>query len=167
MKKVKIRKVEAGDEEKLAYIQTEAWKEGFKKILSREILDEYTNHNWAIEMYRDILKDKIGNGYILTIDNKPHCIAYWDKARDIEEDDYAEIICIHSLTQNWGEGYGSMMMEHVLKDIEHAGFNNVILWVFEENNRARKCYERNGFMQTEERKDFLGKDEIKYKKVIR
>ena len=167
MREVKIRKVKVGDEERLAYIQTEAWKEGFKEILSKEVLDKYTNIDWAIEMYKEILKENIGNGYILSIEDKEHCIAYWDKARDIEEEECAELICIHSLAENWGNGYGSVMMEYVLKDIKDAGFTNVILWVFEENNRARKCYERNGFIKTEERKEFLEAMEVKYKKVIK
>lgn len=65
-------------------------------------------------MYEKLLNKKIGNGFILSVDDTPHCIAYWDKAREEQMEEYAEIICIHSLSKNWGKGYCTKMMEHIL-----------------------------------------------------
>ena len=96
-KVINIRKVDAGDANTLAYIQTESWKSAFNRILSKEDLDKYTDVNRAIELYNMLLSENIGNGFILTIDEKPHCMAYWDKTRDDEMEGYSEIICIHSL----------------------------------------------------------------------
>ena len=52
-------------------------------------------------MYRKLLEEKKGNGYILEIDHRPHCIAWWDAAREEAMAGYAELICIHSLPENW------------------------------------------------------------------
>lgn len=161
-KNVNIRKVKIGDEKVLAYIQTESWKAAFSKILSKEDLDKYTNIDKAEEMYSMLLNNNIGNGLILSVDGKPHCIAYWDVTRDEEMTDYAELICIHSLQGNWGKGYGSIMMDHILKEIKEAGFNKVMLWVFDKNNRARKFYENHGFVITEKSKTFSGATEVMY-----
>lgn len=163
---VDIRKVKIGDEKVLAYIQTESWKFAFSKILSKEDLEKYTNINKAEEMYTVLLNKDIGNGFILSVDGKPHCIAYWNKTRDEEMDNYAEIICIHSLYENWGKGYGSIMMEYILKEIKGTGFNKVMLWVFEENNRARKFYENHGFVLTEKSKKFSDAIEVMYYKEL-
>ena len=163
---VNIRKVKVGDEKSLAYIQTESWKAAFNKILSKEDLDKYTDINKAEEMYTMLLNDNVGNGFLLSVDNSPQCIAYWDNTRDEEVNDYAEIICIHSLNENWGKGYGSMMMDYILKEIKVAGFNKVMLWVFEENTRARKFYENHGFILTEKSKKFSGAVEVMYNKSI-
>ena len=133
---IQIRKVKIGDEKTLAYIQTESWRKAFADIISKEDLEKYADINKAEEMYRYLLKSGVGNGSILLIDDNPHCIAYWDKTREEDMDGYAELICIHSLEDNWGKGYGSMMMEHILKDISAVGFEKVMLWVFEENTRA-------------------------------
>ena len=81
---INIRKVKSGDEKTLAYIQTESWKNAFNTILSEEDLEKYTNIDKAIEMYTKLLREDIGNGYILSINDAPHCIAYWDKVRDDE-----------------------------------------------------------------------------------
>jgi len=165
-KNADIRKVQIGDENTLAYIQTESWKLAFQQILSKEVLEKCINIDKAKEMYTNLLLNKLGNGWILSVDNMPHCIAYWDKTRDEGMSDYAELICIHSLQRNWGKGYGSMMLEHVIGDIKAAEFDKVMLWVFEENIRARKFYEKYGFIATEKKKTYYDAVEIMYCKEI-
>ena len=103
---------------------------------------------------------------MLTIDGHPHCMAYWDKTRYEEMKGYSEIICIHSLPDNWGRGYGSTMMEYILKDIKNAGFSKVMLWVFKENMRARKFYEKHGFVLTDKSKNFGNAIEVMYSKDL-
>ena len=163
---INIRKVDAGDANTLAYIQTESWKSAFNRILSKEDLDKYTDMDRSIELYNMLLSKSIGNGFILTIDEEPHCMAYWDKTRDDEMEGYSEIICIHSLCDNWGKGYGTIMMNYILRDIKNAGFSKVMLWVFKENNRARKFYENHGFVLTEKSKKFSNAIEVMYCKDL-
>lgn len=159
---IQIRKVQIGDEKILAYIQTESWRKAFKNIISKKEMEQYADINKAEEMYEYLLSNNIGNGNLLFINNKPHCIAFWDKIREEDMDGYAELICIHSLEDNWGKGYGSMMMEHILKDISAVGFEKVMLWVFEENTRARRFYEKHGFVKTDKKKMFGNAVEVMY-----
>lgn len=165
--KITIRKVEVGDEEILAYIQTESWKKAFHHILSPEILDKYTDMDKAKEMYTSLLKNNVGNGYLLLVEDTPHCIAYWDKARDEELSGIAELICIHSLQDNWGKGYGSIMMDYVINDMKKAGFEKVILWVFKENKRACNFYEKHKFKITKKSKKFHDAIEVMYCRDLR
>ena len=164
--KYNIRRVGQGDEQTLAHIQTESWKAAFRGILDEDTLQKSTDIGHVTEMYRKLLAEGKGNGYILEIEGKAHCIAYWDKARDSDFADAAEIICIHSLQSNWRKGFGSRMMDRLLKDIAAAGYSKVVLWVFEENRRARGFYEAKGFIATEKTKSALGTAEICYEKNI-
>ena len=161
-----IEKVKLGDESVLAYIQTESWKAGFKGILDPDTLTKCTNINKATAMYKRLLTQNIGNGYILKVDDKPHCIAWWDTARDKDMVGYAELICIHSLSDNWRKGYGSNMMNTALTDIKNAGYSKVMLWVFEENIRARKFYEKHGFVTKGKIKPGINPIEICYEKSL-
>lgn len=161
-----IRRVKAGDESALAYIHTESWKAAFCNILDKDTLNRYTNVDKATSMYQQLLEENRGNGYILTLDEQPHCIAWWDAARDPDLHGKAELICIHSLPTNWHKGYGSMMMDQVLADIKNAGFSEVVLWVFCDNLRARAFYEAKGFCATQHVKQGLGAQEICYLKSL-
>ncbi|WP_458862692.1 GNAT family N-acetyltransferase [Acidaminobacterium chupaoyuni] len=163
---VSIRKVKNGDAPALAKIQTESWNAAFRHILSAETLEKSTQPGRVEAMYQRLLDENIGHGYLLELDGKAHCIAYWDRARDAEMQGCAEIICIHSLRERWGKGYGTKMMEKLLEDIARAGYSKVILWVFAENERARKFYEARGFAANGKEKTGLGAQELCYEKTL-
>ena len=161
---VEIRSVKAGDEAALAYVNTESWKAAFSEILSKETLDRVVSYEKAVNLYKGLIEEEKGNGYLLFLDKEPHCMAWWDKARDEDMTGKAELICIHSLSGNWGKGYGSMMMERILTDIRDAGYPDVVLWVFTDNNRARRFYEKHGFQATDSVRELLGVEEVRYYK---
>lgn len=163
---IDIRKVKQGDADTLAYIQTESWKAAFKEILDADILEKCTNIDKARLMYQRLLDENKGNGYILTVDDKPHCIAYWDKARDLELAGKAELICIHSLPDNWRKGFGSKMMDMVLEDIKKSEYSEVVLWVFIDDLRARAFYEANGFVLSGVTKPAFDTEEVLYSKFL-
>ena len=161
-----IERVKLGDEATLALIQTESWKAGFKDILNPETLQRYTQLDKATAMYRHLLENNIGNGYLMKVEGIPHCIAWWSASRENDMPDYAELICIHSLPDRWRKGYGKKMMNAVMRDIKDAGYSKVILWVFEENIRARRFYETLGFIMTGKTKKDLEATEICYEKLL-
>lgn len=161
-----IRKVQQGDELNLAYIQIESWKAAFQDILSAEILQQATDLTHATAMYKQLLDENIGNGYILEVNSQPHCIAWWGKARDNDMSDYAELICIHSLQDNWRKGCGTQMMNKIMDDMKAAGYDKVMLWVFTNNVRARKFYESCGFVTYGKVKPCFETEEICYERKL-
>ena len=76
------------------------------------------------------------------------------------------MICIHSLPENWRKGYGSAMMERVLTDVKKAGYETLVLWVFEKNTRAVRFYESFGFVPSEKKRPSLGAVEEMYCKAL-
>lgn len=160
-----IRKVKKGDEISLAYVQTESWRAAFQKIVPADILEKYTEIERITEMYKKLLAENRGNGYILELDKKPHCIAWWDAAREKDMTGFAELICIHSLEDNWHKGYGKMMMEQILNDMKNAGYSSIMLWVFENNIRAIKFYEKYGFVASGRKQPAFGAVEKMYTKT--
>lgn len=162
----RIRHVCPGDEECLAYVQTESWKAAFREIVPAEILVECTAFEPAVAMYRRLLSEGFGNGYLLEPDGKAHCIAWWSEARDADMAGCAELICIHSLPENWRKGCGRAMMERVLADVKKAGYETLVLWVFEKNTRAIRFYESFGFVPSGKKRPSLGAVEEMYCKAL-
>ncbi len=164
--KITIRKAELGDEKILAYIQTESWKSAFADIISAEDMERCTDIVKTEAMYENVLKSSCAEISILEIDSKPHCIAAWSKARNPQFSDCAEIICIHSLCDKWGKGYGSMMMNHIIGEIKNSGYSSVLLWVFVKNTRARRFYEKHGFELTDNTQISYDAVEVMYRKDL-
>lgn len=102
----------------------------------------------------------------MTIDHVPHCIAFWSKCREEHDSNSAELICIHSLCDQWHKGFGSMMMNYIFTEVKAADYNKLVLWVFEKNIRARKFYEKHGFQVTNAYKDSFGSTEVMYTKSL-
>jgi ribosomal protein S18 acetylase RimI-like enzyme len=167
MCKIEIRSVTPEDNKVLAYIQTESWKAAFNKILSEEDLLEYTNVHRVEEMYARVLNNDRLNGAILTVDGEPHCMAFWGAYRGDDFPDCAELICIHSLCKNWNKGYGSIMMKHIFNELRDSQYTEMLLWVFEENIRARKFYEKHGFVLTDKCHKFCNAVEVMYSKKLK
>ena len=161
-----IRKVQQGDANTLAYIQTESWKAAFAGILDAETLEKCTNIDRAPAMYQKLLDKNNRNRYLLSEEPTTNYNTNWDTARDAELTGKAELICIHSLPENWHKGYGRQMMNRVLKDIKENGYSEVFLWVFRENYRARAFYEANGFALTDTSKPAFDTEEVLYSKRI-
>lgn len=166
MENINIRKAEVGDEIELARIQTRSWEEAFKDILSDQDLKKYANQNSARSMYRKILEDHIGHGYLLEINGKPNYLAWWNQSQVQEQKEYAELIAIHSLPENWGKGYGTFFLKYLFNEMKLSGYTKVILWVFCKNERARGFYEKLGFVATSRTKTFLNADEVCYEKEL-
>ena len=161
---VHIRRAQSGDEETLARIQTESWKAAFAGIVPAELLAQCTNVERAEKMYARLLAERRGNGYILELDGKAHCIAWWDAAKDDDMPGAAELRCIYSLPDNWRRGYGSRMMERVLTDVKAAGYETIVLWVFARNERAIRFYEAHGFAASGKTQSAFGTVEEMYVK---
>ena len=77
-----------------------------------------------------------------------------------------ELICIHSLPENWRRGYGSAMMERLLADVKEAGYETLVLWVFEKNTSAIRFYESFGFAPSGKKRPSLGAVEEMYCKAL-
>lgn len=166
MDRIELRKAVSGDEKTLAYIQTRSWKAAFSEILSAEELERSTDIQKAEEMYKNVLSRGFVNLVIEYVDGEPHCIAGWSRNRNDLGGSTAELICIHSLQNKWHRGYGSVMMRHVLDEIEKSGFSQVVLWVFEKNFNARRFYEKHGFVLSDLKNESHGAVEIMYLKKL-
>lgn len=60
-----------------------------------------------------------------------------------------EIISIYLLPQYIGKGYGTNLLHAAIAELKKLGYNEIFLWVLEENHPAIKFYEKNGFIKTD------------------
>jgi GNAT superfamily N-acetyltransferase len=74
-----------------------------------------------------------------------------------------ELRDLYVVPSAWGTGVAQRLMEAALAGVE----GEVVLWVGEENARARHFYERVGWAADGERRtSVFGKDEVRYRRVL-
>ena len=83
----------------------------------------------------------------------------------------AEIMMIYATPGAWGTGVGRGLMTGGLDRLRSAGFGDVLLWVLDSNDRARRFYERAGFATDGATKDDVVAGttirEIRYRRELR
>ena len=57
-----------------------------------------------------------------------------------------ELYAIYALPEAWGSGAGPALMRAALGALRAEGFREAVLWVLEDNPRARRFYEREGWV---------------------
>jgi GNAT superfamily N-acetyltransferase len=76
----------------------------------------------------------------------------------------AELRDLYVVPEAWGRGVAKELMEATLADIRADDFAEALLWVGEENARARRFYEREGWTQSKQtRASVLGPSEVQYR----
>lgn len=71
----------------------------------------------------------------------------------------------------WGSGIADALMAHTENRLRSEGFDAVVLWVLDDNPRARRFYERHGWQATGlsatfEANSEVSADEIEYRKEL-
>jgi RimJ/RimL family protein N-acetyltransferase len=99
------------------------------------------------------------------MNDTPCGVVSYNKSRDTDLSDYAEVIAIYAMETHWGSGVGKRMMDYALAELKRLGFKRVMLWTFEANARARRFYEKCGFVVDGAVKEsgFNNAKEIRYK----
>ena len=128
----------------LAEIQTLSWKSAFSDILSSNTLNKYTDFDKCLKILENAYNSGNGYLYIGSINEKPCAELFWCRGTELERS--AEIVALHSIPESWGCGVGKAIMDKAVEDIFNNGFEKAYLWVFERNKRARRFYEKYGFI---------------------
>ena len=81
----------------------------------------------------------------------------------------AELYALYVHPAWWSTGIGRALMDQVLAKVRAAGYGCITLWVLEANARARRFYQRAGFIPDGARHvldDLGGVTEIRYRRAL-
>lgn len=144
--RMEIRYITASDDRMaISEVYEQSWKFAYDGIIPKEYLDSIPKGRWAASIDNPNLKSLIcvENGRI--VGTSSFCESRFEQFRD-----FGEIVSIYFLPDYMGKGYGKILMESVIAQLREQEYEDIFLWVLEENIRARRFYERFGFMLADE-----------------
>lgn len=142
-----IREAIPADAYKLANVHVLSWQAAYKKIIPDEYLSRLSIEKTAERFAKDFVTYKGKTYYYCAeIDGEIVGNLTVSKCRDDDKPDAGEIIGIYLIPEYWGMGYGQEIMEFGIKKLHQLGYSHSCLWVLEDNIRARKFYEKSGFV---------------------
>lgn len=132
---------ESDDRLEVSRIYEESWKFAYRGIVPQSFLDGIPAGLWARALdARDSL--------VLTEHGAPVGTASVCPSRWPDYPGFGEVVSLYLLPDCVGRGYGGPLLEAAVETLAERGFRDVLLWVLEENRRARRFYEKHGFFPT-------------------
>lgn len=124
----------------LSDIYERSWKFAYRGIIPQSYLDGIPVGRWAAGIGRDGMKTLCLLENSRMVGTASICRSRW-----AEYLDFGEIVSIYLLPEWMGLGFGTALLQRCIAELRLMGFDRILLWVLEENARARRFYEKNGF----------------------
>lgn len=142
---IRIRAAKKEDATSLANIIVESWKSAYSEIIPKDEITRYLDKD-----RRKIQFEKfIENGEIVLIgllNEMPCGLVFANKDNDEGLENCGSIYSIYLLEETWGKGLSSKLMDQTIEILKEEGCKQISLWVYDENIRARKFYEKHDFI---------------------
>ena len=129
----------------ISNIYESSWKFAYKDIIPQDYLDSIPKGRWANSITKKGMNNLvlIENGIVLG--TASFCESRWEKYSN-----YGEMVSIYFLPDYIGKGYGNHLLNKCMEELKSFGYSKLLLWVLEDNSRARRFYEKNGFISSDE-----------------
>ena len=124
----------------LSSIYERSWKYAYRGIIPQNYLDSIPEGRWAGSLSRPGLQSLVMLDKGRLIGTAAICPSRWESFPD-----WGEIVSIYFLPEYMGKGLGGQLLDRCIGELTAQGFQRILLWVLEENHRARRFYERHGF----------------------
>lgn len=176
-----IREGERADADGITDVQVASWRAGYAHVFPDSVLyaDDFDSTRRAFwNSWR------FSPGHRLAVAIEPATAGDGPPERVIGFSSYgpererargctgrAELYALYLHPDAWGSGAGPALIEHTEERFRAEGFETAVLWVLDDNPRARRFYERHGWEPTGILADFdaycaVAVPEIEYRKDL-
>ena len=158
---MQIRKLDITDLENLQKISITTFRETFEEVNSEEDMQKYLDENLSLERLKNELENLDSEFYFIENENKNlgYLKLNFENAQTEKvEENYFEIERIYVLKAFLGQKIGQILFDKAIEIGREKNLEYVWLGVWEENHRAIRFYEKNGFEIFGKHDFVLGKD---------
>ncbi len=164
---ITVRTAELGDAERMAEIHARTWQITYRGAMPDDLLDNIDVAAWTAARRRWI-EGRVPPGEIFVAEaddgDGPVIVGHATVGGYRNEDgtrDQAvgEVFSIYVAPEHWSTGAGYALMRASVDHLAAHGRTEVRLWVLDQNPRARRFYERFGFVADGvDKVDTVGRD---------
>ncbi|MET8762462.1 GNAT family N-acetyltransferase [Lentzea sp. NPDC004782] len=130
-----IRPAVLSDAAAVASVHVRSWQSAYRGLIPDEVLD-----NLSVDDRTAMWERVIPDGGVWVALDGDDVVGFASAGPSRDDDASFELCAIYSLPSAWGRGLAEPLARAALGDEP-----DVIVWVLEDNKRARRFYERLGF----------------------
>lgn len=143
---VTLRTAETGDARGIATVHVETWRVAYVGIIPAEVLDGLSVDQRSVKWEETLAG--LGSGERVEVAEDGGRVvgfAFTGACRDEDAFGLGELYAIYVSPSHWGAGVGPALVASARQALIEAGHDRAVLWVLEDNKRARSFYERDGW----------------------
>lgn len=137
---MKLRQATLADAEELGALHVLSWQAAYAGVFPASFLS-----NLRVEARVRWFERRVKGGTPILVADSDSGIAGFCLIGPSEEPGWGEIFAIYVDPSRWGGGYGHALLNEAESVLRKDGHSSALLWVLEDNPRARRFYERQGW----------------------
>lgn len=141
---MELRPARVDDAAALAEVHVRAWQAAYAHIFGTAALAEIDVEARAV-IWRRWLGDRRPREAVFVAEEAAGPVAFSWVGENRETSEQGELYAIYALPEAWGGGAGPALMAAALGALRSLAFRSAALWVLDDNPRARRFYEREGW----------------------
>lgn len=142
-----FREATAQDASLISHIYATSWRKAYRGLIAQHYLDRLPDDYW-VSSVRAWLDSGRFSGLMVYDDKRPVGCAIYGRGRDEDHGDWGEILSMYLLPEDTRRGFGTALMEEVLRRMRADGFTRFYLWAIDSNDIAAAFYRKLGFKVT-------------------
>ena len=154
---MQVRPARPGDVDAIVRVHVGSWQAAYEHVFGAERLATI-----------DVGRRRVIAERMVAAKDSAVFVAEAGRSRDADAE--AELFAIYVLPEAWGSGAGAALLRAAVEALRAAGHADAVLWVLEDNPRARRFYEREGWRLDGARKveTYLGVEvaEVRYRRAL-
>jgi ribosomal protein S18 acetylase RimI-like enzyme len=127
----------------IARVHVASWRSTYRTLLPDDFLTSLSEEGYADRWRRNIVNAPV-RVYVAEDGGEVVGFASGGKERAGETGYTGELYAIYILDSFQGRGHGSELVRAVVTGLEEMGLDDMLIWVLQDNQRARAFYERLG-----------------------
>ena len=135
-----VRAATNADLDQVADVYLESWRAGYADLLEPDILDQQLAQRASYNWQDAIARDRV---LVVTDGARVAGVAHIKSHHPSDRGLWIEMFYVRSSA--WGTGAATALLDAVLSDARASGHEAIWLNVVEEQERARRFYERQGW----------------------
>jgi GNAT superfamily N-acetyltransferase len=161
-----IRPAVPDDAAAIADVHVRTWQTAYEHVFGAERLATLSVAQRAAR-WRESLA---ANQHVAFVAEAEGVVVGWATVGPSDGDADGELYGLYVLPDEWSTGAGSALLRAAVGALRSAGHRDAVLWVLDDNPRARRFYEREGWSADGERRtgEHLGvrTEEVRYRILL-
>jgi RimJ/RimL family protein N-acetyltransferase len=145
-----IRRAALDDSEQIAACHVRTWQAAYAHVLPAEYLASFDPAEWA-QRRRSLMAGRTPPTEVFVAEVAGEMIGHvavgpFRDEDGILQEGIGEVMAIYVVPEHWSAGAGVALMQAGVDHLVGHGLSEIRLWVIADNPRARRFYERFGFL---------------------